>query len=139
MKALQRPFSHLVEVAGELTQSLQAWHEELPAYLKLKVSKNTMPTPPSSNARNEHLMHLHLAYHGSLMAINSIFSHPWVSAIFGMERNSTFSSQVLSSTKALAEAARNIILAIKYIGIDGASPHWYVHLRTVPERVFQTN
>jgi hypothetical protein len=69
-------------------------------------------------------MYLHDAYYGSLMAIHTIFSYPWISAFFGTIKTPDFRNQVVSSTDALAESARNIILTTRHIEIDGASPHW---------------
>jgi hypothetical protein len=112
----------LIETIDDLSKQLQRWYDDLPAYQKLKVGRNTAPTP--STTRFDYLMYLHTAYHGSLMSIHTIFSYPWVGAIFGNGKSPAFRAQTLSSTRELAEAARNIILTTKYLGIDGASPHW---------------
>ena len=112
----------MIETIDDLAKQLRAWYEALPAYQTLKAWRCNTPTP--FKTRLDYLMYLHDAYHGSLMSIHTIFSYPWVSAIFGDENNPTFCAQVLSSTNALAEAARNIILSTKFIDIDGASPHW---------------
>ncbi len=79
---------------------------------------------PVPGTRFEHLMYLHNAYYGSLMAIHSIFTLPWISAYFGSEKNQSFHSQVLESNNIVAEAARNIILTTRNIEISAASPHW---------------
>jgi hypothetical protein len=122
VRALQGISSQLIETIDDLSKQLQRWYDDLPAYQKLKVGRNTAPTP--STTRFDYLMYLHTAYHGSLMSIHTIFSYPWVGAIFGNEKSPAFRAQTLSSTRELAEAARNIILTTKYLGIDGASPHW---------------
>jgi hypothetical protein len=122
VKALQSTATDLIETIADLTKQLEKWHESLPPYLKLKVGKRTaQPTPKT---RFNHLMYLHNAFYGSLMAIHTIFTYPWISAFFGTEKTSAFRSQVSLSTNAVADAARNIILAVRSVEIDAASPHW---------------
>jgi hypothetical protein len=60
------------------------------------------------------------------MAIHSIFTYPWNSAVFGANQSSALHSQISLSTNIVVEAARSIIIATKYVDVDASSPIWYV-------------
>lgn len=122
VKALHSSVTELIGAVAELNDQLQQWYGTLPAHLKLIVGKGSSPL--ASPTRLKYLMYLHNAYYGGLMAIHTIFTYPWISALFGKMKSQILRDQILASTNANAEAARKTILASRYIGVDGASPHW---------------
>jgi hypothetical protein len=58
------------------------------------------------------------------MAIHTIFTYPWIAVIFDTDSTTAFRDQVSVSTEIVALAARNIILTIRHIDINVASPAW---------------
>ena len=110
---------------SELGKQLELWKESIPPLLR--------PGGPidSSEFRStrelNRIIYLHFAYYGSLTAIHTIFFYPWISVVCGVDpHNPVHSSQIVESTKIVAEAARNIIQATRIMQIDAASPQWYV-------------
>ena len=86
------------------------------------------PIDPNTLPQNVHLyyiMYIRYAYFGSVMAIHSIFTYPWNNAVFGADQTTALRSQISLSSNIVAEAARNIIIATKYVDIDASSPIWY--------------
>ena len=70
-------------------------------------------------------LYIRFNYYGSLTAINTIFFFPWISAICGISaQTAELRDQIVLSTKIVADAARNIIRATKFIQVDAASPQW---------------
>lgn len=58
------------------------------------------------------------------MAIHSIFAYPWNSLTIDLSFNSLVLDQTAISKEVIISAARNIILATKYIDIEASLPGW---------------
>lgn len=58
------------------------------------------------------------------MAINTIFTYPWIAVLFSTDPTQAFRDQVFNSTEAVAQAARNIILSTRHIEMDVSCPAW---------------
>jgi hypothetical protein len=103
---------------------IQQWRESLPPSLQPVelVKLNELP----QGVHLYHVMYIRYAYFGSVMAIHSIFTYPWNSAVFGTDQTPALHNQISLSTNIVIEAARSIILDTKYIDIDASSPIWYV-------------
>jgi hypothetical protein len=87
-----------------------------------------MPLRNSSSAPEihpQHVVYLHFAYYGSLIAIHSVFTYPWNLASFGSEWTLKVARQVNLSSNIVAEASRNIALITRDVkDINPASPGW---------------
>lgn len=126
VSAFRRSTEDVIETVRILGQQLQQWREELPDTLQIGNSKAFLMVSGSRN--RDCVLYLHFAYYGSLMAIHTIFTYPWISVIFGTDANKVFRDQVSASTETVAQAARNIILTTRHIEINVASPAPYNQL-----------
>lgn len=123
-KALRFGPSNLIDGVKNLLQRLEMLQRTLPGHFKIDPARGNALSYPA--IRYDHIMYLHDAYYGSLMAIHSLFSYPWIWVFNNMENNVAVQSQMAASSAALADAARNIILALRVVEINPSSPHWSV-------------
>ena len=121
-KAFRQTFAALVRTVNDLSQRLEEWRKSVPAFLEIGTPLNVSRLPPE--VKIVHASYIQFAYYNNLISIHMIFALPWTSKMFGTDRDPAFRNQVARSTKATAEAARNIILTTKYIEPHGASPAW---------------
>lgn len=121
-KSFQQSPSALIQTAQELSQRLQHWRDSLPAMLQTNKIIKSAELP--RNVQVLHVVKVRFLYCGSLMAIHTIFAYPWISAMFGNSQNQALGNQILISSNSIAEAARSLILAVRYINIDAATPQW---------------
>ena len=122
VSAFRRNTEDVIETVRILDQRLQQWRQELPVSLHIGDSKAPLTVLGSRN--RDCVLYLHFAYYGSLMAIHTIFTYPWIAVTFGTESTAAFCDQVSVSTETVAQAARNIILTTRHIEINVASPAW---------------
>lgn len=122
VSAFRRSTMEVIETVRFLDQQLQHWRFQLPESLQIGSSRKSLTLSGSRNGVN--IYYLHFAYYGSLMAIHTIFTYPWIAIIFGTEHTQAFREQVSMSTEAVAQAARNIILTTRHIEMDVSSPAW---------------
>jgi hypothetical protein len=120
VSASGRTTRQVIETVADLEQQRQQWRVSLPDFLLLCTLRN--PLKPTTTKCGINEMYIQYAYYGSLMAIHTIFTYPWITAVFPPDPS--LHEQVLASTDAVAEAARNIILATKNMEVDAASPAW---------------
>ena len=123
-KAFQNSPSVLIQTVQELSQQLQHWRDSLPLFLQMERPIRSAELPP--NVQVLHVVKIRFLYNGSLMAIHPTFAYPWISAMFGSGQNQALRNQISISSNAVASAARSLILAVRYINIDVASPQWYL-------------
>jgi hypothetical protein len=123
MRSFQQDPTQLLSTVNEMNRQLENFRDSLPAYLRpgapIKQSSEGLSLP-----RFIHIIYLHFAYYGSLMATHILLFYPWISARFITENSDAFRSQIAISSNTVAEAARNIILTARYIDVDVASPAW---------------
>lgn len=118
----QTPASTMAAMT-DLNQQLESWRTTLPPTLRPETPIN--PADFHSTRSLNRMIHIRFSYYGSLTAIHTIFFFPWISVVCGIDpHNPAHSTQIAESTKVVAEAARNIIRATRYIQIDSASPQW---------------
>jgi hypothetical protein len=122
VSAFRRTPLELIEKVSSLHQSLEQWRAQLPLHLQPGTLRNHLKL--SSAKDNINFTYIHFAYYGSLMAIHTVFTYPWITAMFGPAPTPATRDQVSLSTSIVAEAARNIILTTRYIDMDAASPAW---------------
>ena len=122
LRSYSLPPEEIIRLAGHFDAQLREWCDALPACMRPGSDINPAEFPPKLHIY--HVIYLHYSYYGSLMAIHSIFTYPW-SGMFGRDRALALRNQVKISTKIVAEASRNIILATKYIDdINAWTPVW---------------
>ncbi|KAK5051890.1 hypothetical protein LTR84_002693 [Exophiala bonariae] len=134
-KAWGIPARELQKAVMDTDKQLKALLDSLPLDLRVgtlaKLSEATYPT-----ARRIYAFYLHFSIHGSLLAIHAQFSYPWLSArLAGHLPDTTLDAQSALSSAIAAEAARNILLAIRTVTSNVATPTWlafnypvYAHL-----------
>jgi hypothetical protein len=124
VKSFRQTPKQITETVCELDMQLQQWRESLPPFLQPAepIKLNELPR----GVHLYHVMYIRYAYFGSVMAIHSIFTYPWNSAVFGTGQTPLLRNQISLSTNIVVEAARSIILDTKYIDINASSPIWYV-------------
>ncbi|TVY30806.1 putative transcriptional regulatory protein [Lachnellula hyalina] len=124
VQAYRQSPESIAKTACELDQKLREWRDLLPPSMRPGTAINSSEIPP--NLDTVHVIYLHYAFFGSLIAIHSTVTYPW-SDMFGRDENLTFRNQVDISTQIVADASRNIILAAKYINdINASTPLWLV-------------
>lgn len=121
-KSFQQSPSVLVQTAQELSQRLQHWRDSLPPMLQTDKIIKSAELP--RNVQVLHVIRVRFLYCGSLMAIHTVFAYPWISAMFGNNQSQALRNQIVVSSNSVAEAARSLILAVKYVSIDAATPQW---------------
>ncbi|KAL5313078.1 hypothetical protein ACEPPN_019505 [Leptodophora sp. 'Broadleaf-Isolate-01'] len=120
-KARRRKRSQTLQTVNEIHERLKSWYESIPETLRFPGSHPVLASP---DIRIAHLTYLHLAYHGSLAAIHSVFAYPWDLSGGESDSDIDISPQIEASTQILAGAARSIILSTKYLHISAAAPAW---------------
>ncbi|KAJ9616191.1 hypothetical protein H2204_013986 [Knufia peltigerae] len=123
IRRLKNSTQSLQEVAAtisELHNKVEGWYSSLPVSLKLDAATGSFP----SGTHPVHGLFLHFSYHASLMAIHSVLVHPWNAVPLDHSQNSKedLQNQVLSSTRIVAEASRNIIRNLKHVRVGPAAP-----------------
>ena len=115
---------------SELDLVLDHFLNSLPSYLKPGFSVKPAISPLTYHG-TLHILFLHFTYYGCCIAIHTIFTYPWLAAMFGeKQRSSIFREQSTKSIVTVAQAARCIILSLRHTEINAATPAWYVCVRT---------
>ncbi|KAJ5783771.1 fungal specific transcription protein [Penicillium psychrosexuale] len=70
------------------------------------------------------VMYIRYAYFGSVMAIHSILTHPWNSALLGSSQTPALQHDISISAHVVVNAARSIILDTDVIHTDVSTPIW---------------
>jgi len=122
VKAYTQTPRELVQTVSEMDSLLEDWRKSLPDHLQPShpIKYSTIP----EGLFMCHVLYIRYAYYGSLLAIHTIFTYPWTTAIITTDHSAAFQDQVARSTNTVVEASRNIILTTKYIDVDTSSPVW---------------
>lgn len=121
-KAFRQTPEQIKEAIRELDLRLHQWRESLPSYLQPDAPLRFDQLPP--NIHIYYKMYLRYSYFGNVMAIHSIFTYPWNTAVFGTDQSPALRTQISMSTHLVVEAARKIIIDTNYIQIDASTPTW---------------
>ncbi|OCL02150.1 hypothetical protein AOQ84DRAFT_349537 [Glonium stellatum] len=122
VKASKQPPEVIIEKAHELDQRLRDWKDNIPPHLKPELPFRFAYLLPGTHLY--HIVYLHFAYYGSLIAIHSVFTYPWNSSGFTRNPTSAIRDQISASTQIVVDASRKIILATKFIDVNGSWPTW---------------
>ncbi|KAL5314332.1 hypothetical protein ACEPPN_018758 [Leptodophora sp. 'Broadleaf-Isolate-01'] len=122
VQAYRQSPKDIVKTACDLDKQLRDWRDTLPPFMQPGNAIKCSDLP--ANLTVVHVLYLHYAYFGSLIAIHSTFTYPW-SGMFGNDRSALLRNQINTSTTITAEASRNIILATKYMSdMQAWTPVW---------------
>lgn len=106
-----------------LNSQLREWRDSLP--VTLRPPDKIMAFQVPSHANKFSAIHTHYVYYGTLVAIHTMIAYPWIrSTVFDHDRNADTREQTISSSNIVADAARNIIVIARSLGVDGASIQW---------------
>ena len=124
-KGLDRQPAKVLEIVAEFAEQLRSWKESLP----LQVRPKDRPKQPhfSLLARTLGIALLLCSYYDLLMVLHAPFSYPWSTQRFPHDSNANtrvkVNSQIVHSSEATVEAARNIIIMARNFEINGANTH----------------
>ena len=135
-KAQKSSPRELQKVVKDIDQQLRSLLDEFPSELRIgTLAKQSEETHPMS--RRNHTLFLYFSIHGSLLAIHSHFFYPWLSARIADRQHpdASLDEQVIFSSNTVAEGARKILLAVRTVTTNVATPTWlaftypiYAHL-----------
>lgn len=122
-RARKEPAEATMETVRALDGRLNKWHKSL-------FPRFNTQAPFRSNAQpsGTHLYHnlfLHFSYHSSIIGIHGVFCYPWNNPELQSYKSPQVASQIQKSTQAVAEASRQIIIAVQGLQITSAMPLWY--------------
>ncbi|KAF3009192.1 hypothetical protein E8E14_006037 [Neopestalotiopsis sp. 37M] len=121
-KAQTESAENILSTVQELNQRLVKWRESLnPVYQTQAPFKNLNLAP---GMQIYHVFFLHFCYHVLVIAINGIFCYPWIRPDIHIHQDPTILEQIRTSTKAVAESSRQIILAVQRLEITSTLPVW---------------
>ena len=124
-KSFRQTPAKIIEVIRNLNAELDEWRDSLPLFLRPDL-------PTRRHGEQLHninmylVMYIRYAYFGSVMAIHSILTHPWNSALFGSSQTPALHHDTSISAHVVVNAARSIILDTDVIHTDVSTPIWYV-------------
>jgi hypothetical protein len=123
-KARKLSANGLHKVVKDLDQQLKSLLDELPPSLRIgtlaKLSEEVHPI-----SRRIHALYLHFSIYSSLLAVHSHFFYPWLSSRFlNHDADAILDAQVACSSNTVAEAARKILLAVRTVTTNVATPTW---------------
>ncbi|RHZ55182.1 hypothetical protein CDV55_102162 [Aspergillus turcosus] len=129
VKGLERSSEETVVAVQELEGQLEAWRQSLPLWMRPGTgiesddqSEKTHLGQRVDKVHLSHILHLRVAYHGSLSALHSIFFYPWNLLRFGpLEKDPALEKQAQTSTETVAQAARSIILSARQNVVDSST------------------
>lgn len=121
LKALQVSTAELIANVTLLHNQLTQLIDEIPPDFRIGM----LARPTHASRRLTHILYMHLAIYGSLMAVHSHFFYPWLSSRFAAEGyNAELEDQLIFSANTVADAARKIILAVRLVTTNAATPSW---------------
>lgn len=126
----------LQKVVKDLDKQVRTLLDDLPPSLQIGTLTKLSSESQRASRHIYYALHLHFSIYGSLLAIHSHFSYPWLSASFlEDDQDVTSEAQIAISTKTVAEAARKILVALRTVTTNAATPTWlsfsypiYAHL-----------
>lgn len=116
VKAFRQSFDQTKKTVDDIQPQLEKLLESLPPRLQ---TNSNVPSPCQLQS-----IYLYFAIWGSLMATHIIFFYPWIAARFGPGNDSAIQAQIRESSAVVANAARQIILVLRSVTTDAATPSW---------------
>lgn len=123
-KARQEPAETTVANVRALDERLNNWHKSLPHRFNTQAPFRNLAQ--ASGTQLYHDLFLHFSYQASIIGIHGVFCYPWNKPELQSYKSPQVASQIQKSTEAVAEASRQIIIAVQGLQITSAMPLWYV-------------
>lgn len=122
LKASSPSLDEVVRTISDLERTLREWHDSLPPVFRIET--NLSDIPPDLDI--VHVLYMHYAFFGGLIAINSLLAHPWNSEVVQLRQSDmagleTHAAQCLLT---VVGASRQIIRRLRHVSIDVCSPRW---------------
>lgn len=121
IQAFKKPASETVRTIRRIEEQLQSLLCSLPERLRVACSSDTDLSAASVKIG---ACYLHCAIHGSLMATHMILFYPWMSLRFEKETDPDYHNLLASSAETIAHSARQIILILRSVNVNIATPAW---------------
>lgn len=118
--AFQRPTGEIIHIVTTLDQELRTLKESM-KYLFCVDAPIDPSALPSFITLNQAL-HLQFAYYNLLSDIHTTLTYPWSQAMLQPTDNPDHQKQVDLSVSIVADAARALILATKWVHLDANTP-----------------
>lgn len=100
---------------------LNEWKNSLPR--NLRPSEHAMLDVHLRNpSRKQNIIRLHYLYYSSVIALNASLHYPWVTSVLLDKKELLFQDRTFQSSKEAAEAARQILIMLRNVEPDMASP-----------------
>lgn len=122
-KARLEPAEATVANVRALDGRLNDWHKSLPPRFNTQAPFRNSAQP--SGTQLYHDLFLHFSYQSSIIGIHGVFCYPWNKPELQSCKSLQVASQIEKSTEAVAEASRQIIIAVQGLQITSAMPLWY--------------
>lgn len=125
--ALKQTPQYFLETVQDLDKQLRTWRDSVPTGIRPPDRFIALKIPISGRPFATILAHY--GYYGSLMAVHSIFSRPWITfrpdANVEPDEPSKYAEQTFASSNVVADAARNGILITRYLKVNGSCNQGY--------------
>lgn len=102
---------------------LNKWHKSLPPRFNTQAPFRSSAQPSATHLYHD--LFLHFSYQSSMIGIHGVFCYPWNDPELQSYKSPQVASQIQKSTQAVAEASRQIIIALHGLQITSAMPLWY--------------
>lgn len=122
-KARQEPAETTVANIRALDERLKNWQKSLPHRFSTQAPFRN--SAQASGTSVYHDLFLHFSYQSSIIGIHGVFCYPWNKPELQNCKSPQVASQIKKSTEAVAEASRQIIIAVQGLQITSAMPLWY--------------
>jgi hypothetical protein len=123
-KSVTASLDELTEVVNQFDEQLNQLLDGMPPELRIdRFTKSSYPT-----RRLVNILYLHFSVYESLIAVHVHFFYPWLTSRLASEgRDAQLEARIAYSSTTVAEASRNIILALRLVDSDVAIPSWLAY------------
>lgn len=138
-KAMRDSLETTMAHVQALEKRLDDWRNSLhPEFISSPPFSKYADRPRRAGTQTSHIVFLHFCYYSSLIAIHGVFCYPWNRPELQQQQQKQqrqdgralhisspqVHAQIERSTKAVADASRQIILAVQGLEITSAMPLW---------------
>ncbi|KAJ3547726.1 hypothetical protein NM208_g1363 [Fusarium decemcellulare] len=121
-KAIKDSPETTLAIVQELDGRLRKWRESLHDAYRTSPYFRTEELPPGVQVF--HVLYFHFSYYVLLIAIHGVFCYPWNRPDLQNSKKPGIHAQIQRSTEVVADASRQIILAVQRVEIHASLPVW---------------
>ncbi len=133
-KAPNEQPDRMLEIVTRFDRQLRLWKESLSSQLRPKDHLKEFQTPSKTMFLS--IVLIHCSYYDLLMVIHTFFTYPWItnsiSPNLKPQLRAKLDTQIITSSNAAVDAARNIIVISRHFEINGACTHAYTSPWSLP-------